>query len=112
MDRVTQKPLSKEQIDEMALGGGQTDFLLRLYRYAFGDLWDRITKVHGYPKVSKATWSYLCDAAISIDKDRHPGVMPGGLWLNNGFTVDESLPDWVVSLNGVKVSLHNLEVTL
>lgn len=31
--------------------------------------------------------------------------MPGGIWMNNGFSSDHSLPDWEVGMDGVSVTL-------
>ncbi len=73
------------------------EILVGLYRRAFGADFDRATKVAEAPRCSQATWQYICLAFQRFDRRRHPDVLPGGLWLNAGFGVDESMPDWTVS---------------
>ena len=100
------KKLTAEQVDKMAIEADQGEFLSRLYSYAFGDLWDKAAHVDGYPCVSTNTWKYICDAAIKIDKEKHPDVLAGGLWLNRGFTT-RPIPDWEIgfeSVEGVEVA--------
>lgn len=38
---------------------------------------------------------------MEFDRRRHPDVIPGGLWLNKGFSSDESVPKGYVDLSGV-----------
>jgi len=95
------KELTAEQIDEMAEGADQGTFVCRLYSYALGDLWDKAVQIDGHPRVSPDTWKYICDAAIKIDKEQHPGVLAGGMWLNLGFTTGD-MPDWEIGFETVE----------
>jgi hypothetical protein len=97
------KPLSKEVIDSFEEGAhSQADFVLGLYRYAFGSLWDNITSLDGYPSVSSKTWLYVCECAIRVDKRFHPEVLAGGLWMNRGFSTDDSIEEWAVGFGSVR----------
>ena len=69
----------------------QADYLLGLYRMVYGDAWDGIEKIEGWPKVSVPTALELCGMAVKFDARVHPSVFAGGLWLNNGFTSSEDV---------------------
>lgn len=75
----------------------QEDVLVALYRIAFPQ-WDRISKIDNWPKVSKATDRFITQKFIDFDRQFHPEVMNGGLWLNNGFSTldNDSVPDWKI----------------
>ena len=92
--------LTKETIDEIfKKANEQADYVINLYKLAFPK-WDDIKHVDGYPKVSKTTSEYLFEKAIIFDREKHPNVMNGGLWLDKGFALNEEVKDWEVSLNG------------
>jgi hypothetical protein len=77
----------------------EMEAVIEIYRFVYGpETWDAIIKVDGWPAASFTTCSYIAGKCIAFTKSRHPGAMPGGVWLNNGFTVDENLPDWTVRL--------------
>jgi hypothetical protein len=91
-------PLTKAAINEVFEDAEhQGEYTIGLYKLAYPTLWDRVLKVNGYPSISKVTAEYIMGKAMEFDKEHHPKVMCGGLWLNNGFsTLDETVPDWVV----------------
>ena len=90
--------LSKEIIDTIfKKAEEQADYFLNLYRLAFPK-WDNIKHVDGYPRVSETTNKYIFGKAISFDKEKHPDVMNGGLWLNKGFGTNEEVKDWEITL--------------
>jgi hypothetical protein len=68
--------------------------------------YDNISKIHGYPRVSQETSVRLFEQFIAFDREHHPDVLPGGLWLNCGFsgTCSRDLPDW--SVDASQVRLH------
>lgn len=79
----------------------QANILILLYKRAYPDFdqkdkvpWDKVP----WPKVNNKTWKQICDWFIDFDSKFHPDVMAGGLWLDSGFSVDDSLPDWEVGL--------------
>lgn len=80
----------------------QADYLLSLYRLAFPDF-DELVSISGHPSCSEETWLYIGRKAAEFDRLHHDGVMPGGLWLNRGFSSSKTMRDWRVSLRGVSV---------
>lgn len=66
-----------------------------LYQLVFPD-WDNIDKLDGYPQVNENTNNYIMGKFIELDRKYHPNVIPGGLWLNLGFSSlnTKILPDW------------------
>lgn len=98
MDTIT-----KEQIEKCFDGKNhQTDVLIALYKIAFPD-WDAIIEINGYPKIGKKASLLIWDKFIKFDKEHHPGVVNGGLYLNKGFSTDEKLGDWELSTENVEV---------
>ena len=75
----------------------QADYAINLYRLAFPE-WNNINHVDGYPRVSETTNKYIFGKAISFDKEKHPNVMNGGLWLDKGFGTNEEVKDWEITL--------------
>lgn len=92
--------LNKERIDLCFDHKHQADILFSLYRLVYdGSTVDRppwavIKKVDGWPALGKATWAYIQEKFVVHDRLDHPDVIAGGLWMNNGFSCDESLGDW------------------
>ena len=85
----------------------QGDVMLELYKMVYPN-WDEIEKVDGFPKCSREVADYCCQKFVDFDKVNHPKVMAGGIWLNNGFTVDDNLDGWNVT--PAKVILKGLKV--
>lgn len=67
---------------------------------------DEIKSVDGYPKCNANTWKAICrpmqELTERLNKDRRYDrqVMPGGAWLNYGFSAqqanEQQLKDWEV----------------
>jgi hypothetical protein len=96
-------PLPKEKIDEIfEAAEDQRVYTINLYKVALPN-WDEISQVNGFPKVNSKTNEYIFQKAGKFDLEKHPGVMNGGLWLNNGFSsLDaEDIPEWNISLRDV-----------
>ena len=76
---------------------GQSDALIAIYRIVFPQ-WDQIESLDGWPKCNKTTWQAICSLFMEFDRAHHADVMPGGLWMNNGFSSRDSdhLKDWEV----------------
>jgi hypothetical protein len=90
--------ISRVQVDEIfASSDHQADVLVKLYRLVYPD-WDNIKKLHGWPKCGKALADYIAKAFMAFDRKHHPKVMPGGLWMNNGFSTldNDYLGPWEV----------------
>ena len=93
---MEQQELSRETICAIFYEAKhQADYVIELYRHVYPN-WDTIEKVDGYPTISKKTNEYIFARAIAFDKQSHPDVLSGGLWLNNGFRTDETMDDWLV----------------
>ena len=76
----------------------QHDLLIGLYKMVFPE-WNNIEKMNGFPVVNKWTSEELSRLFIQFDREHHPGVINGGLWLDNGFSGFEYNPplkDWEV----------------
>lgn len=82
----------------------QVEYAIALYRVAFPD-WDNIEDIDGWPAISNTTALYIMDLAISHDK-KHVGrdVLPGGLWMNKGFSIQDGIDNWMIDLSSVKVT--------
>ena len=96
------KNLTKEKIDEIfEQATEQVDYALALYKIAFPDF-DDIKALGGHPKVSVETGRYIFDKAIAFDKEKHPDVVNGGLWLNKGFSSSDDVRDWKIDISLVQ----------
>lgn len=80
----------------------QGEVLVQLYKTIYPD-WDNIELIHGYPTVSTTTWEYICELFIDFDKEHHPGVMAGGIWLNTGWDTSHNMDDWIVDFSTAKI---------
>lgn len=97
--------LTKEEID--AIFEEATDqfvCLNKLYRLVYPDF-DRIEKIDGFPEAGETVWKYICEKFFEFDKKHHPQVMPGGCWLNHGFSgiTSRKRGPWHVWTGGVPV---------
>jgi len=100
--------LSKDQIDSLFEScTHQEDVLMGLYKMVFPN-WDAVKSIQGFPKVSRKTSFYISGKFIEFDKEHHPDVLNGGLWLNSGFSMldSEDIEDWVVETDEVEVVLN------
>ena len=73
----------------------QHNILIKLYKLALPG-YDNIEKIENWPTIGKETSNYLFDKFIQFDKKIHPNVMAGGLWMNNGFSWDNNMRNWVI----------------
>ena len=90
--------LTIDQIDQVFEDAEeQADYIIGLHKLLYPN-WDDITKLQDFPACTDFLWRIICLKAQSFDTKHHPEVLPGGAWLNNGFTVDrdESLSDFEV----------------
>ena len=78
--------LNKETVEGIFKNSNhQSDCIIAIYKLVFPD-WDNITKLDGWPTISKETNEYFFDKFIAFDQKHHPRVLNGGLWMNNGFS--------------------------
>jgi len=94
--------LTKKKIDEIfEQAEEQYEYALALYKVAFSDF-DAIKAMSGHPRISVETGKYLFDKAIAFDKEKHPDIIAGGLWLNKGFSSNDDVPDWKIDISLVQ----------
>ena len=82
-----------------AVPGGS---LVKIYKLYFPD-WDSIKFIHGWPTCSREMWGYICRKFQALDRQYHPKVIPGGAWMNNGFSSSEQLKGWEVDKTTTQV---------
>jgi hypothetical protein len=80
----------------------QDSVIVKLYKMLFPD-WDKILRIEGFPTVGKALDVYIFNLFIEFDREHHPECFKGGAWLNQGFSSNESLGPWEISLENCKV---------
>ena len=80
----------------------QSDVLVEIYKLVFPD-WERITEVEGYPEAGDDLWKFICGLFMDFDRRNHPDVMPGGMWMNTGFSVNSGLSAWEIGFVNCKV---------
>ncbi len=102
---ITSKETLKTHISEIFdHAESQENALISLYRLVLPD-WDRIERVHGHPEVGTDLWQFVCREFMEFDKKNHPTVMPGGAWINTGFSSNKELSPWEISFENCSVDL-------
>lgn len=87
----------------------QASYLLALHGAVIDDL-AQAEKVEGYVQCSKELWLYLCDKCVAWDKLHCPNAMPGGAWLNQGFSNHPSLRGEQIAVPPVKYQPNHQRV--
>ncbi len=85
----------------------QYDILIGLYKLALPS-WDKIEYVlDGRPHIGNTGWRTIYDLFLEFDKKHHRNedIIPGVMWLGQGFIADESLGDWEVDTSEMKLIL-------
>lgn len=74
------------------------DIVIGLYEMALGVKYEHIETVYGFPTCNKNTWKAICELFTKHGrKYLPPRVMPGGYWMNYGFSSQgDDLADWEV----------------
>lgn len=83
------------------------DVLIGLYKLALPN-WDKVEYIlDGRPHIGKNGWRAIYDLFLKFDEEHHRAedIIPGVMWLGQGFTVDESLGDWEVDTSELKLVL-------
>jgi hypothetical protein len=104
--------ITKEKIDQIfEVSKSQGEVLISLYRIAFPDF-DDIKFIDGWPSISRDTSRYIADKFKAFDREHHPNVIAGGLWLSNGFSCSVPLKrDWILSTSKCKIIYHEQQKT-
>lgn len=74
----------------------QGDVLIALYKLLYRKTWDDIKSLDGYPQAGAEVHQYIGECFIRFDKAYHREVFPGGLWLNNGWSMGRDMGPWSV----------------
>lgn len=80
----------------------QDSVIVKLYKMLFPD-WEKIQRIEGFPTVGKSLDEYIFNLFVAFDQKHHPSVFNGGAWINQGFSTNESLEPWEISLENCKV---------
>ena len=80
----------------------QEDVLIDLYKMVLPD-WDLIRKVEGFPVAGNDLWQFICRCFQEFDSRNHPDVMPAGVWMNSGFSVNRELSPWEIGFKNWSV---------
>ena len=80
----------------------QNSVIVKLYKMLFPD-WEKIQSIEGFPAVGKALNEYIFNLFIEFDREHHPECFKGGSWLNQGFSTNEKLDPWAISLENCKI---------
>jgi hypothetical protein len=67
-----------------------------VYRLVIPD-WDEIDKLVGYPEAGTELSHFLCRQCQEFDQKYHPRCMPGGAWMNWGFSVNRDIDPWGIN---------------
>lgn len=78
----------------------QEDVIIALYKLIYPD-WDDIAKIEGWTAAGHDLNHYIMLKFQVFDQLHHPKVLPGGAWMNNGWSTDRGIPEWVVERNPV-----------
>lgn len=73
----------------------QAEVLVSLYNLIIPkDEWSKLEKVNGYPEINPEVNQYIFKKFIAFDREHHPNVINGGLWMNNGFSsLNKDVPE-------------------
>ena len=80
----------------------QDSVIVKLYKMLFPD-WDKIQRIEGFPVVGKALNEYIFNLFIEFDREHHPECVNGGAWINQGFSSNDRLEPWEISLENCKL---------
>ena len=95
MKRIIKLP--KAKIDEIFLSAtDENNAMVSLYRASVPEF-DKAKKLLGFPTISRNTAIYIIDKFKELSKN--DDVQINLLWLNQGFSSDENMKDWIVDLS-------------
>ncbi len=80
----------------------QNEVIDGLHKMIFPD-WDEVEKMEGWPTVNPETWKYIAWRFREFDIKHFRDVVPGGAWVNRGFSSDTSVPAGYVDISTCKL---------
>jgi vacuolar-type H+-ATPase subunit C/Vma6 len=88
--------LKKKEIDKLIEEAEScNEFIVNLYKCVFGDTWDKIDKLTGYPKGGEDLIAHIVKSLY-----KKFGHYVGMDWVSVGFSMDKSIGKWEVELCG------------
>jgi len=86
----------------------QQEAMIAIYRLVFPG-WDDIERIEGgWPKANRRTCIFILGKFIEFDHRKNEiDTMCGVMWFNNGFSIDDELKDWQISLAGVDLVMKS-----
>lgn len=82
--------LQREPLEKLfEAGTHQANVLLEIFKLIYPGVWDDIEKINGYPTCSRETSLWFARAFQKFDMKHHPNTLPGGIWLNQGFSFSQ-----------------------
>lgn len=73
----------------------QMDVVIGIYKMVYPN-WDDIESIDGFPTINRTTNEKFFKLFTKFDRKNHPNVIPGGIWMNHGFSEEDGLDDWEV----------------
>ena len=78
--------LNKQQLDDIfEAAETQSDYIIALFA-AVVPRWDDVRTVDGFVHCGRALGDDIMGRAIAWDRDNELPTMPGGAWMNSGFS--------------------------
>jgi hypothetical protein len=74
----------------------QDQVLLELYRLVIPQ-WDKVETIRGSLEIGDQGWVFICGLFIKFDREHHRDCLPGGAWVNRGFSVNPRLSPYDLS---------------
>jgi hypothetical protein len=69
--------------------------------------WDEIANLVGYPEAGVELSLFISRQCQEFDQKYHPRCMPGGAWMNWGFSVNRDIDPWGINFgNCVPVMIN------
>lgn len=94
--------LKPEEVQRTIMASASSsEAVVAVYKLAYPH-WSAIAKVEGYPLCNADTWKAICRWIQELDEKLKSNCLPGGAWMNRGFSSAESkmpaleLADWEV----------------
>lgn len=87
--------LKKEEVKKCFEASDQGQVLINLYKLVFPE-WEIIKQIDGFPEVGEELDVLILDLFVKFDRETHPGILPGGIWINSGFSLNRKLKPFEV----------------
>lgn len=110
---IHRKTLALQAVKDLAAAHThQFELIQAVYALVLPVPWDRIEVMKGYPRCNKKTAVVLMGIFMAFDRKHHPYVIPGGAWMNSGFSFTaggDELEDMVIEVDDAIIQLKKEE---